>query len=218
MRVRTHTHSPVNPQKCSICSSFSSRGYTQTTDGWALSECSKASSQILMHPIKITKQKAGTCTVSGLWLLLEILKCMLLSVENMNEVLWYKRLTPCVHRNKVHSHTDILDSSCDKLDGLSHFVISICVQTTVMLWAITTVATAVETDVSCGVLFLYALGVSGSCKHSESRNSSVWKRPRERLGLFSGIAEARTSWLGLEFVWFADYTSSLKTWKFWFCI
>lgn len=57
--------------------------------------------------------------------------------------------------------------------GEATFVISICVQTTVMLWGITTVATAVETDVSCGVLFLYALGVSGSCKHSESRNSSV---------------------------------------------
>lgn len=117
----TYTHSPVNPQKCSICSSFSSRGYTQTTDGWAISECCKASSQIPTYPTKVTKQKAGICVVSGLWLQLEILKCMLLSLENMNEVLWYKHLTPCVHTDKVHSQIDILDSSCDKQDGLSHF-------------------------------------------------------------------------------------------------
>lgn len=33
----------------------------------------------------------------------------------------HKHLTPCVHMDKVRSQTDILDSSCDKLDGLSHF-------------------------------------------------------------------------------------------------
>lgn len=69
MRTHTYTHIlPVNPQKCSICSSFFSKGYTQTTDGWATSQCSKASPRILMHPTKVTEEKAGICMASGLWL------------------------------------------------------------------------------------------------------------------------------------------------------
>lgn len=79
-RVHTHTHSPINPQKCSICSSFSLKGYIQTTDGWATSQCSKASSQILMHPTKVTEQKSRHMHVIGPLILLEIPKSTLLSL------------------------------------------------------------------------------------------------------------------------------------------
>lgn len=91
--VHTHTHSPVNPQKCSICSSFSLKGYIQTTNGWATFQCSKASSRILMYPTKETEQKNRYMNGVGPLSLLEIPKSTLLSLQNMNEVSWYGRST-----------------------------------------------------------------------------------------------------------------------------